>query len=207
MAILIDQRNTDGARSRMASRIGQGCRSRSFPFTGAVFIFSLLSLFAPVLQAQSRDERAVRTAFVFNLTKYVEWPQPTDELVIGFVGDRATGKTLQEMLDGKTSESRPIHVLLNPSGEELKRCNMLYVADSSPPVIRAALGKLADKNILTVGEVDSFVSNGGMIGLIKAGDQIQIQVNLEAAQHSGVKISSRLLNLAVIRRSASGAKN
>ena len=37
-----------------------------------------------------------------------------------------------------------------------------------------------------------------MVGLVNTGDHIQIEVNLEAAQSAGIRISSRVLNLAVI---------
>jgi hypothetical protein len=169
--------------------------------------FLVLPLLAQPLAPEMRDVRSVRAAFVFNLTKYVNWPQPKRDLLIGFVGDAATGETFQKMLEGRTSDSRPIRVVLNPSHDELPRCSILYVADSSPVRILAVLDKVENKNILTVGEADSFAQDGGMIGLVKAGDQIHIHVNLEAMQHSELKISSRLLDLAVIVRSAPGVKH
>lgn len=165
-----------------------------------------LALCAALGAAQSRDERAVRAAYVFNLTKYVEWPAAKNELVIGFVGSPETGEVMQKMLDGKRSESRIIHVLLFPSDEELKKCSLVYIGDS-PKKIRPLLDKFENTNVLTVGEAESFARDGGIVGLVRVGDQVQIQVNLEAAQHAGIKISSRLLSLAQIVRPAPGARN
>jgi len=102
------------------------------------------------------------------------------------------------MLDGKNSDSRLIHVVLSPSAEELERCNILYIADSSPQKTRAALEKVHSKGILTVGDTNSFLRQGGMIGLVTVGEQVQIQVRLEIAQESRLKISSRLLSIAVL---------
>jgi hypothetical protein len=153
------------------------------------------------------DERAVKVAFVFNLTKYVEWPQVTHEVVIGFVGDSPMGETLEKMLAGKTSDSRPIHVLLSPSDEQLAQCNVFYIADASPKKIHAALDKVRNKNILTVGDSDVFAREGGMVGLVTVGQQIQIQVNLRAAQDSQIKLSSRLLNLSTLVQTAPAARN
>jgi YfiR/HmsC-like len=172
-------------------------------------IWALLAvLLAPLLAlpvwAQLHDEAAVRAAFVFNLTKYVEWPHPGNELVIGFVGDARMGEILQKVLSGKTSESRAIRVVLYPSAEELEQCNIVYIGYSAPEKVRPILEKLRNKNILSVGEDDRFASRGGMVGLVRAADQIHIQINLEAAQKSGLKISSRLLNLAAIVRTSGG---
>jgi hypothetical protein len=169
--------------------------------------FALMSLVAPPASAQLQDERAVKAAFVFNLTKYVEWPHPSDELVIGFIGDSSMGEVLRKTLAGKTSESRPIRVLLSPSDDELERCNIFYIAQSSPAKIRSALDKVRNKSILTVGDAEPFAREGGMVGLVRAGEQVQIQVNLEVTRESQLKISFRLLNLSVIVRSTPGARD
>jgi hypothetical protein len=57
---------------------------------------------------------------------------------------------------------------------------------------------------LTVGESEDFIRDGGMVGLVRDADQIQIQVNLEATQAAGLRISSRLLSLAVVVRNKGG---
>src|SRR5205814_2170488 len=44
-------------------------------------ILACLLLLLPVSSAAQHDERSVRAAFVFHLTKYVEWPNPKNELV------------------------------------------------------------------------------------------------------------------------------
>jgi hypothetical protein len=64
------------------------------------------------------------------------------------------------------------------------------------------LEKVKGKGVLTVGETEGFARDGGMIALVNSGDHIQIEVNLEAAQGAGIRISSRVLNLATIVRPA-----
>lgn len=171
------------------------------------YALGLISLLVLPVRAQLQDERAVKVAFVFNLTKYVEWPQPVQELTIGFVGDGPMGEILQKVLAGKTSEARPVRIMLLPSQEQLQRCNILYIAESSPEKIHAVLEKIHNKNVLTVGDSDSFARNGGMVGLVRKGDQVQIQVNLEATEESHLRISSRVLDLATIVRSVPGVRN
>jgi dihydroxyacid dehydratase/phosphogluconate dehydratase len=53
-------------------------------------------------------------------------------------------------------------------------------------------------SVLTVGENDKFVREGGMIGFVRTGDSIQIEVNLDSVNAGNLKISSRLLDLALI---------
>ena len=157
--------------------------------------------------AQVLDQRALKAAYVFNLTKYVEWPQPSRELLVGFVGDGPMGESLEKLLSGKASESRQIRVLLSPKDEALEKCEILYVAYASSKRTQEILQQLRGKGVLTIGDSDSFTADGGMIGLVKHEQQIQIQVNLQAAQQSGLKISSRVLGLATIVHSKEEAKN
>ena len=176
---------------------------KGLPGRGACALIWIL-LLAPQAFAQLQDESAVRAAFVFNLTKYVEWPRSSGELVIGFVGESSMGEILKKMLDGKASESRSIRVLASPSEEQLPQCNIVYIAYSSPKKFRPVLEKLREKGVLTVGDDYSFALNGGMVGLVRAGDHIQIMINLEVVQESGLKISSRVLSLAAIVRTSGG---
>jgi hypothetical protein len=59
------------------------------------------------------------------------------------------------------------------------------------------LGQIDRKPILTVGESEFFLQNGGMIRLFRAGDRLRFQINAGAAQQRGLKVSSQLLSLAV----------
>ena len=173
---------------------------RAFKLPVALFAFSALLTTPVPAQRSLQDERAVKAAFVFNLTKYVEWPNPASELLIGYVGDPLMGETLQKLLEGKTSDSRIIHVLIAPSDQDLTRCALLYIAEPSSRKLHALLERVRDRNTLTVGDSGSFAKEGGMVGLVRNGDQVQIQVNLQAAQAAQLKISSRLLNLSTIIR-------
>ncbi|HTP69159.1 MAG TPA: YfiR family protein [Dongiaceae bacterium] len=182
-------------------------RPLSRPWRWMLAVLVTLTPIAGAAQEQPRDERAVKAAFVFNLTKYVEWPQKNEEIVIGFVGVSQTGEILRKMLNGKTSDSRVIRVLLSPSEPDIARCSILYIADPSPKNVRAALEQARGKSILTVGDTETFVRQGGMIGLVTVGEQIQIQIGLENAQAARLKISSRLLNIATLIRPTSDMAN
>jgi hypothetical protein len=162
---------------------------------------------ASLMNAQELDESAIRVAYVFNLTKYVEWPRAGNQLVIGYVGDDSMGEALEKMLAGKTSESRLIRVVLSPNNEDLEKCDVIYIADSSSRKVHAILDQLRNKSVLTVGDTESFPRSGGMIGLVRVGQQVQMIVNLDAVQRARLKISSRVLNLATIVHDGPEARN
>jgi hypothetical protein len=49
---------------------------------------------------------------------------------------------------------------------------------------------------LLVGDGPGFINGGGMIGLVRFGNQIRFEINARAARQSGVSISSKLMRLA-----------
>ncbi len=155
------------------------------------------------LHAQ-QQERAVRAAFVYNLTKYVSWPQTRDRLNIGIVGEGNMGAVLKQVLEGKTTEGRKIAVLIHPTDSEIRDCDVLYIAELSPARIQSVLSRIHGRSILTVGETEQFARAGGMVGLVRSGDQIQVEINSEAVRSGKLQMSSRLLNLAVLVRSSGG---
>ena len=161
----------------------------------AALIAALLS--AVAMMGQSQGETRIKAAYVFNLTKYVEWPVSGNQVVIGVTGAGPQVEALRE-LNGKTSDSRQVVVLVEPSDADLKRCDLLYVTSPSDRKIEAILQKVAGTSTLTVGEAASFTRAGGMIALLTVGDRIQIEVNLAACQKAKLKVSSRLLSLARI---------
>jgi hypothetical protein len=153
-----------------------------------------------MLQAQ-QNERAVRAAFVYNLTKYVRWPHQTREITVCAAGNDNMGPLLKTVIDGKDIDGRPIHVLLQPVEANTSQCDIVYVSKTASTSTKNMLAKTRGNAILTVGEEGNFVRGGGMVGLVRIGDRIELEVNLEAVQASGLSISSRLLDLAVIMRS------
>jgi hypothetical protein len=190
--------------SRLAAESAEWVRVYQFYW---LWVLLAALLFGPLIGAQELDERTIRVAYVFNLTKYVEWPRASNQLVIGVVGDGPMGEALEKMLAGKTSDSRLIRVVLSPNEEDLAQCDVIYVTSASPKRVQETLDHLRNKSVLTVGDTESFPKSGGMIGLVKVGQQVQMIVNLDAVQRARLKISSRVLNLATIVHDASGTRN
>jgi len=73
---------------------------------------------------------------------------------------------------------------------------LLFIRKSSVSTTSAILTTLGQAPIVTVGEEDDFVREGGMIGFSLEDNRIRFEINLTAARRLHIKISSRLLGLA-----------
>jgi hypothetical protein len=175
------------------------CRRRAGRFALLnLFTWTAVALLLPPVLVAQQDERSVRAAFVYNLTKYVSWPQSNRALNICVLGEGPTGPALKLVDEGKVSEGRTLHVLLGPPELKLPHCEIVYWCGSATSRVRSLLDKAHGAAILTVGEDDDFVRHGGMMAFVRNGDSIEIEVNLESVKSSGLKVSSRLLDLALI---------
>jgi len=130
------------------------------PVWCALLAVAPLFLASGSLLCSQQDERAVRAAFVFNLTKYVSWPNAPDHLMLGVIGEENIGPVLKQVLEGKLSDGRRITVVMHPLDAELKECDLLYVAETSPARIQSILDRVGTRAVLTVGETDQFTRAG-----------------------------------------------
>ena len=169
-------------------------------------VFCLLLAFPGVLLAQAADdletkEAKVKAAFLLNFARYVEWPEnafasTNSPIVIGVLGQDQLGRNLDMTVEGKTVEKHPVHVKRGKGVDDLGDCHVVFVCASEREHLRATLGQLQTRPVLTVSDMDGFATDGGMILLKKKQGMMRFDINREAAEKAGLKISSKLLKLA-----------
>ena len=78
---------------------------------------------------------------------------------------------------------------------------MLFISSSEDGEWKEILAALKTSSVLTVSDMREFARRGGIVQFILDGNKVRFQVNLAAAEPSGLKLSSELLKLAVAVRS------
>ena len=175
---------------------------RIFKLSILVIILSLSALIAETITAQAQQASQVKSAFLFNFAKFVEWPPGTfanDQaaIILGF-SDRDPMAEALEALQGKAVQGRRLEIRRYRGPEELRRCQIFFASASEKSRLPQILGTLRNSPVLTVtDEVDNFAKLGGIINLIVAGDKIRFEISLNNARRAGLKISSQLLKLAI----------
>jgi hypothetical protein len=168
-------------------------------------VLSLALLLAATL-ARAQDSQPIeyrfKAAFLWNFAKFIEWPPRafTNEsapFIIGVLGTNPFGEELEQTVRGKQIGTHPIKVQLFRSADDAKHCHILFVSASEQSRLAEVFKTLGDAPALTVGEYDQFTQKGGMINFVREGNKIRFQINDAAAQAAGLKISSKLLSLAV----------
>lgn len=158
-------------------------------------------------RAFSRDEKTVeypvKLAFLYNFTKFVEWPAqsyrgPGAPLVICIVGDDPFGPDIEGELRTRSVGSHPIEVRTLRPSDIMNVCHMVFVPATAESQATRILRGLKGPSTLTVGETEGFAVLGGVINLTADGNTLHFEVNLLAAERAGLKISAKMLALAKI---------
>lgn len=157
------------------------------------------------LHAEISREYQLKAAFLFNFTKFVEWPARrfADErspILIGVVGENPIGAALADLVTGRLVNGRPIAVAYPKNTGEMQRVHLLFVARGEEDRL-TELQSSGTTVVLTVGESDRFAELGGMINFVVADEKVRFEVNLATAEKHGIKISAQLVKLAArVRR-------
>ncbi len=79
---------------------------------------------------------------------------------------------------------------------KIQGCQGLFIGIAAKKVTSAALANLKGTPVLTAGESEHFVPQGGMIGFVPEDNKVRFEINLPAAEHAKLKVSARLLSFA-----------
>ncbi len=153
--------------------------------------------------ADSRSEREyqIKAAFLYNFTKFVEWPadrfaDDSAPIILCVFGKDPFGATLEDTVTGKTVKGRHIDIRRIDNIDDLDACHVLFVGLSEPERLRQIVASSHGANVLTVGDMDDFVEFGGVISLIKRANKIRFEINLVAAKQARLKLDLKLVTLA-----------
>lgn len=167
-----------------------------------IVFFGLLCREAHVAGAElSMTEYEVKAHFLLNFTKYVDWPPSSFDgtnspIFIGLYGEDKFGVTLKKTVEGKTIAGRQILIHLVEKDGLSEKCHILFIPVSDKKRLGEILNKIKALPVLTVGEIDQFMEQGGVINFVKKEGMIRLEINLEAARRANLQISSKLLNVA-----------
>lgn len=167
-----------------------------------VVMIGLVLFGAPSARAQDEKpmDYQVKAAFLVNFPKYVDWPaggfaKPNSPITVAVFGDDNVANEFQNMIQaGLVISGHPVVLKrIHAEADITPDCQILFIAASEQSRAAAILDKLKGSAVLTVGESDNFLEQGGMVNLVPKNRKIRLQVNLTAAGQAHLRISSRLL--------------
>jgi hypothetical protein len=157
----------------------------------------LLATLCANAQEAGPTEYQVKAAFLYNFAKFIEWPADTGTLNLCILGEDNFGRDIDD-IEGKTAAGKVLSVRRIKSVHEIRKCRMLFIASPENERLDSVLAAAQGLNILTVGDTNGYAERGVIINFYKEQNKIRFEINKDAAEHSGLKISSKLFGLARI---------
>ncbi|MBF0496029.1 MAG: YfiR family protein [Deltaproteobacteria bacterium] len=166
-----------------------------------ICLASVLTHATPPADLESR----VKAAFIYNFAKFVEWPEQVlqgkdNTILLCAIEDTDFGQAF-DLIEEKIVKGRKMVYQCCPRlSSELNVCHIVYLNSQDPKIIQEVLRSLKGRHVLTIGEQEGFVQLGGIINLYSSDNKIRFEINVDAANRAGLKLSSQLLKLAKIYR-------
>lgn len=153
-------------------------------------------------------EYQVKAAFLYNFTKFVEWPpasfaDSTSPIVIGVLGENPFGSELARLVKDRKVNGREILVRTFATPGDVAGVHVMFVGALRGRAAEELKQALRATAVLSVGESPEFAASGGIIRFVVEGDKVGFAINQEASDRAGLKLSSQLLKLATAVRKKS----
>jgi hypothetical protein len=169
---------------------------------GALALAAACAVVGGLAAADSpRSEYELKAAFLLNFARLVEWPassfpEKNGDVVLCVIGRDLYDATRSENLENQRVGDRRVRVVQISDPDDVTECHVAFLCAThrsrDDEVIEASRGG----GVLTVGESPGFARSGGVINFYQEEKKIRFEINQQAAQRAGLKISSRLLRLA-----------
>ena len=172
--------------------------------SGAAVLLALLlsCLIAPRLTAADAtySEAVVKAEFLSRFGEYVEWPAErgaADSLTIAVLGSPEVATELRRITAGRVVQGKSVRVREVARVEEAADADVLYIgAAANDRALRTVASRPRPAQLI-VTDSQTGLDQGGMINFVLIDHRVRFEVALPASERAGLKLSSRLLGVAL----------
>lgn len=164
------------------------------------FIFVALATLTPFqsADADADKEYEVKAGFVLNFLKFTNFDHVNGDLRLCVIGQEHL-LSIFKSLEKHTISSHPLRVAMyTPYDSAVTGCHVLFIGEGADQHQKQVLEKLSTLQVLTIGEDEAFIGNGGMIRFFAEQSRLRFAVSTDNIDRANLKLSSKLLRLAKI---------
>lgn len=162
----------------------------NFNRLGIIFVFLLASI---NIEAQSLSQQKVKAAYLYNIMKFVHWEEKT-KLDVCVLGKNPFGGYLNQLKQRRIGDLS-IETTQSSHVKGLEHCSLIYVSDIS---FEGVAKYLEGRGILTLGESDKFLDQGGMIQFLIKDGKLRMNIHFKNLDKENISVSSKLLRSSIV---------
>ncbi len=145
-------------------------------------------------------EPEVQAELVERFTRFVEWPTrslpPDQHLHLCVIGDTLVNQALRRLSRRRVMKGRSVIYREVDDLEQVLYCHVLFIAATRRDTLEAILSITRDRPILTIGATAGMAQRGVLINIYRVERHLRFEINMTAAQLSGLRFGAKLLRLA-----------
>lgn len=168
---------------------------------GGLILSASLESAASGAPAPDYKEYQVKAELLANFAAFVKWPDGTfvttnSPVVIGVVGKDPFDRFLEKAVQAPGRPGRLLKWRRVTTDTEMRECQVLFVSSSERRRLREIRDRLKGVPVLTVGETDDFLDQGGIINFMLKGQSVRFEISVASAQAAGLRVDAQLLGVA-----------
>jgi hypothetical protein len=152
--------------------------------------------------AETASEPAIKAAYLYHFAKFAEWPAaalpPGAPIVMCVTDDTRVAKALEDATTGRDAGGHALVVRKVELDGPVRTCHVLYANGLDNRRAGELIETLRGAPVLSVSDFDTFAQLGGIAHLFVEQGRMRFAVNVDATTRNKLRLSSRLLSLAVI---------
>jgi hypothetical protein len=190
------------ARPGRLARNRPSWRSVAVAMLGYSLVLAAWSAPGPASDDAPQPEYGIKAAFLYKFLSYVDWRQGTFRdaaapIVIGVIGANDVADSLRSLTAGRAVGDRPVDVRQLRPGDALNDVHLLFVGRAESSRVAALAAAAQQRGTLLVTDYEGALDDGSMINMLIRQNRVRFEVSLDATEKGGLKLSSRLLGLAL----------
>ena len=167
---------------------------------GAIILF--LGFHTLTYALDTAKEYEIKAVYLLNLGNFIKWTpdslQSEKTFQICVVGHDPFGADLDFVVQTqKEVQGYQVVIRRLSSSAPLTACHILFMSHSEQLHWSNIFAKVKHKPVLTVGDGDNFIIEGGMIQFYNKDGKIRLMLDPQTIRESGLKASAQLMQLAL----------
>lgn len=154
----------------------------------------------PVFQDPNTGNSKIKATFIYNFTKYIDWPDKYKEgnFVIGVLGTTSFYNDLTALLSTKTVGAQKFEIKSFSNPESVTGiCHILFIPAANSAQLPDVLKKMKGKSTLIVTEKSGMAKQGSGINFVIENNKQRFELNKTNIEKYNMKVSSTLASLAI----------
>lgn len=166
----------------------------------SLFCISADYVRAPIFQDPNNANAKIKASFIYNFTKYIDWPDKYKEgnFVIGVLGTTPFYNDLASLLSTKTVGAQKFEIKSFTSVESMNGlCHIIFIPAGNSSMLADVTKKMKGKSTLIVTEKSGLAKQGAAINFVVENNKQRFEMNKANIEKYNLKVSSTLMALAI----------